>query len=139
MSERRVACGVSLIVRNDQGQVLLGKRKGSHGAGTYSFIGGWMEHGESFLDTAKREAMEEAGIEVHNIIVATCTNTIFYEEDKQSVTVFLIVDPESWSGTPKAMEPNKLDGEWGWYYPPAMPSPLFKPLADLGDDLLAFC
>lgn len=135
--ERRVACGVALILTNAKGEVLMGKRKGSHGAGTYSFIGGWMEHGEQFMDTAIREAKEEADLDVRRTTVVYAMSTVFPAEDKHSVTVLLHVHPRDWSGTPKAMEPNKLDGEWGWYHPHNLPSPLFKPLADLGEALTA--
>jgi len=52
------------------------------------------------------------------------------------VTVLLLVPHNWWSGTPKSMEPNKLDGEWAWYSPHSLPEPLFKPLADLKDLLV---
>ena len=40
--------GVGVILVNHQGQVLLGKRKGSH-APYWSIAGGHLELGESFL------------------------------------------------------------------------------------------
>ncbi len=135
LPERRVNTGVALIVQNADGQVLMGQRRGSHGEGTYSFIGGWMKHGEGFLDTAKREALEEAGIVLFGARVVHAMSTVFPDRDVHSVTVLLKVPSPWWSGIPKAMEPNKLDGEWQWFDPDHLPSPLFKPLADLGPDL----
>ena len=39
--------GIGVIILKD-GKVLLGKRKGSHGAGEYAFPGGHLEYMESF-------------------------------------------------------------------------------------------
>ncbi len=52
--EQRPRVGIGVMVMKD-GKVLLGKRKGSHGAGEYAWPGGHMEYMESFEDVAKRE------------------------------------------------------------------------------------
>jgi 8-oxo-dGTP diphosphatase len=53
--------GVSaIIVRN--GAVLLGRRRGSHGAGTWAFPGGKPDAGEHPSDTVRRELFEETGL-----------------------------------------------------------------------------
>lgn len=136
-TERRVSTGVALIVYDKDGNVLMGKRKGSHGAGTFSLIGGWMRHGESFLDTAIREAREEADITISRVRVAHAMSTVFPDSDVHSVTVVLSVDSPDWSGVPKAMEPDKLDGDWNWYDIHCLPTPLFKPLEGFLPDFLA--
>jgi 8-oxo-dGTP diphosphatase len=62
--QTRVGIGVMIL---KDGKVLLGKRKGSHGAGEYAFPGGHLEYMESFDDCARRETREECGIEIDNI------------------------------------------------------------------------
>lgn len=57
-----VACGV--IIENKSGEILLQKRRDN---GAWAIIGGAMEIGETFEDTAKREALEEAGIEIEDL------------------------------------------------------------------------
>lgn len=46
---------------NEQGQILLQKRADT---GNWGFPGGYMEYGESFATTLKREFKEDAGLEV---------------------------------------------------------------------------
>jgi 8-oxo-dGTP diphosphatase len=129
--ERKVCTGVGLAVVDLTGRILLGKRKATHGAGAWALIGGWMRHGETFLDTAKREAMEEAGLEIHRARVVSSVTTIFPDDDIQSVTIFIVSDYGDWSGTPENREPHKLDGDWKWVNPHLPPEPRFKPIADL--------
>ncbi len=54
--------GVAVFVINEKGHVLVGKRTGSHGAGTLALPGGHLELHESFFDCAAREVLEETGL-----------------------------------------------------------------------------
>ena len=64
MSERELPkVGVGVIVVRD-GKVLLGKRRGAHGEGSWSFPGGHLEFNELLEICAKREAKEETGLEI---------------------------------------------------------------------------
>lgn len=56
--------GVGVLVLNERGYVLLGKRYGSHGSGTLALPGGHLELHESFQDCAAREVLEETAIEL---------------------------------------------------------------------------
>ena len=113
---------VGVMIFKD-GKVLMGKRKGSHGNGEYSFTGGHMEFGESFEDCAKRETMEEAGIEIKNLRFL-CLANILKHEGRQDMTLGIIADWES--GEPRADENEKLD-DWNWYDLNNLPSPIFYP------------
>lgn len=64
MFSPQVRVGV-LIVQNCR--ILLGKRKGAHGAGTWSAPGGHLEFGESIDACARREVLEENGLEIYDL------------------------------------------------------------------------
>lgn len=118
--DKRPKVGIGVMVVKD-GKVLLGKRKGAHGAGEYAWPGGHMEYWESFEDCAKREVMEEAGIEIHNIRFLRLLNLKIYAP-KHYVDIGLIADWKE--GEPKVVEPEKCEG-WGWYDMEGLPQPLF--------------
>ncbi len=57
--------GVSVyvrILRDDR--LLLGLRKGGHGAGTWQCPGGKLDMGESYMECAIRETWEETSLEM---------------------------------------------------------------------------
>ena len=43
--------GIGVMIQNEKGEVLLGLRQGSHGAGEWSFPGGHLEFGEKIFET----------------------------------------------------------------------------------------
>ena len=73
--------GVGVIVIRE-GLVLLGKRIGSHGAGTWALPGGHLEFGESLEDCARREVLEETGLAVQSVAPGPYTNNFFVSEGK---------------------------------------------------------
>jgi ADP-ribose pyrophosphatase YjhB (NUDIX family) len=48
----------------DGDRVLLGRRGGKPGKGTWSFPSGYIDYEEAYLDTAIRETKEETGLDV---------------------------------------------------------------------------
>ncbi|CAL1291669.1 unnamed protein product [Larinioides sclopetarius] len=52
----------SLVLLRKNGSVLLGMKKRGFGIGKWNGFGGKIEKGESMLECAKRELLEEAGI-----------------------------------------------------------------------------
>ncbi|GKZ30584.1 hypothetical protein AbraIFM66950_009661 [Aspergillus brasiliensis] len=81
--------GVGVFVINHKGQIVLGQRKSSHGAGTWALPGGHLEFNESFESCAAREVLEETGLEVRDIRFLTATNDVMRDEGKHYVTVFM--------------------------------------------------
>jgi 8-oxo-dGTP diphosphatase len=130
--------GVGVIVVKDK-RVLLGKRKGSHGAGAWSFPGGHLEFGESWEQCALRETEEETGIKISNLSFITATNDVFAEERRHYVTIYL--KGEYQSGELTVMEPEKCE-RWEWFAWDALPEPLFIPVENFlrvmsGKDMIA--
>lgn len=125
MPSPQVGVGVLLI---QNGRVLLGKRKGAHGAGTWSAPGGHLEFGESIDACARREVREETGLEIHDLQHGPFTNNVFEADNKHYVTVFVVARPAG--GEPQMLEPDKCEG-WAWFEWAALPEPLFAPLATL--------
>jgi len=68
--------GVCVFVQKD-GKYLLGKRKGSHGAGEYSLPGGHIEKWETINDCAKNEVLEETGIKIKDVLIVTAEDSFF--------------------------------------------------------------
>jgi len=127
MDEKKVRVGVAVIITR-KNKVLLGKRKGSHGAGTWAFPGGHLEFGETIEETAKRELLEETGLQIDSIVLGPYTNDIMSEEDKHYITLFTLA--QNPVGEPEIKEPNKCE-KWEWFAWGKFPKPLFLPLENL--------
>ena len=121
----RVGVGV-IVIR--EGRVLLGKRKGSHGAGTWALPGGHLEFGESVENCAKRETEEETGLHLKTIRPGPYTNDVMASEGQHYLTVFVQATPEA--GEPKTLEPDKCEA-WAWFKWSELPENLFLPLENL--------
>ena len=120
----RPKVGLGVVVIKD-GKILLGRRKNAHGEGAWCYPGGHLEYGESFEECARREVMEETGVEITNLRFGTVTNDIFETEQKHYITICILADFAS--GEVKLMEPDKCE-EWGWFDWEKLPQPLFLPI-----------
>ncbi|EHR70728.1 ADP-ribose pyrophosphatase [Burkholderiales bacterium JOSHI_001] len=123
----RVGIGVGVLVIHE-GLVLLGKRRGSHGEGTWSAPGGRLEYGEELIECAARELREETGLTASSFELGPYSNDIFPEAKEQYVTIFVVA--RGITGTPANLEPTKCEG-WAWFRWGEWPSPLFKPVESL--------
>lgn len=119
--------GVSaVIIRNDR--VLLGRRRGAHGVGTFAFPGGKPKPGESPSDALAREVLEETGLTCRAITPIAWTNEVFADHGLRFVTLHHLVEVAA--GEPQVLEPEKCDG-WDWYSWTDPPEPLFLAAANL--------
>lgn len=115
--------GVGAFILNDKGQVLLGKRKGSHGAGEWSLPGGHLEFKETIEACCRREVKEETGLtELGFLSKLGYSEDFFIKEGKHYVTTYMLF--RLIEGVPELKEPNKCEG-WRWFDISDAPSPLF--------------
>ena len=115
--------GIGVIILNEAGEILVGKRRGSH-APFYSIPGGALELGESFEHAAEREVAEETGLRIFEPRVIGVVNDLetFRADGVHFVSAVLVVS--KFEGEPKLMEPHKCDG-WFWCDPQNLPQPHF--------------
>lgn len=124
--EKRPRVGVGIIVTHNN-KILLGKRKGSHGAGQWSLPGGHLEYRETVEQCVLRELTEETSLKAHIIHLGPWSNDVI-DEDKHYITLFAFVP--HFEGTPKLLEPHKCEG-WQWFDLHSLPEPLFPPVRSL--------
>ena len=119
MPDDRVRVGVGAFILSSHSSspqnptFLIGKRLGSHGAGTYALPGGHLEFGESPEECAAREILEETGLQVKNVRFLTATNDFLREEKKHYVTMFVVCERVSEGEEARVMEVDKCEG-WEW-------------------------
>jgi 8-oxo-dGTP diphosphatase len=125
--KKRPYIGVGVIVMRED-HVLLGKRKNSHGEGTWQFPGGHLEYGESIEACARRELFEETGLSLVEFSLGPYTNDFFEKEGKHYVTLFVIAHRTE--GEVELKEPDKCEC-WEWFSWSNLPHPRFLPITNL--------
>lgn len=106
--------------------VLLGKRRGSHGAGEWSFPGGRLEPGEAPQERAAIELDEETGISCFAHQLRTLREQPFSATlagGESWVTLFFVMVVGA-TQTAEVREPDKCF-EWRWFCWDDPPTPLF--------------
>jgi 8-oxo-dGTP diphosphatase len=124
---RQPRVGVGVLLRHN-GKILLGKRRGSHGAGAWAAPGGHLEFGEEIEACVRREILEETDLTVTNIHFGTITNDIFPDASRHYVTIVMVCDLAG--GDLKNLEPHKCE-EWRWFGWDELPRPLFVPFENM--------
>jgi len=115
MSEKKFPrVGIGVMIQNEKGEVLLGLRQGSHGAGEWSFPGGHLEFGETLFETAKREVKEETDLDVDEFQLISVADEMRYIKTDGKHYVNIGIKAEYQRGEPKVMEPEKCK-EWKWF------------------------
>ena len=118
-----VRVGLGIIIVNDRGEVLIGRRINIH-APYYAIPGGHLEVGETFEAGAIREIEEGTGLMIKDPRVIAITNNLetFKESGKHHISVGLLAT--EFDGELRNMEPEKCEG-WLWVNPRELPKPLF--------------
>ncbi len=118
--------GIMVLIFNEKGKVLLGKRKNAFAAGEYGIPSGHMEKGETFTQAALREIQEETGVSIKEkeLLLFALSNYIIEDWDDQYVTFDFAVTIAA--STISNQEPDKCEG-WEWHDPALLPAPMHYP------------
>ena len=123
-----VKAGVSVLIFNKRNQILVGVRKGSHGAGLLSVPGGHLEFGESINNCCSRELMEEIGVCFDGQYKKVSFSEDFFNHNgvkKHYVTLYLAAEEvDSDTLSVQNLEPNKCEG-WKWVSISELPTEMF--------------
>lgn len=119
--------GVAAIILVDKCLLLI-RRRGAHGAGTWAVPGGHLDFGENPAACAIREVREEVGLTVTDPRCIALTNDIFAAEGRHYITLWMRVECADAGPIIPAVDEVS---EWGWFALDALPTPLFLPLENL--------
>lgn len=121
--------GVSAVVVRD-GLVVVGRRRGSHGAGSWAFPGGKVEPGEDPSDVVARELDEETGLQALRVEPIAWTSDLLTHagDTLHFITLHHLVDVGP--GEPVVREADKVE-DWRWVACDDIPEPIFAPAASL--------
>lgn len=130
----RVTADVHLVLLDDDGRVLLGRRQNTGFAdGSYHLPAGHLEPGESVIGALIREAREETGIGISPDAVEFA-HVMHNSSGGDRVAFFFTV--RQWDGIPENHEPHKCS-ELRWATLRALPGNLVdycrSALADIAD------
>ncbi len=113
--EKRYSVIINAVIEKD-GKILISRRGlgEKHGPGKWSIPGGKLESTgvvyEALHETAKREALEEAGIEIEDSMELIANNTFQHNEDGlQTIAIVFLCHWKS--GDPKPLE-DTIDVRW---------------------------
>lgn len=116
----------AFVIRDDK--ILLGRRLNSIDAGTWGAPGGHIELGETPFQAARREVLEETGLQYRGFKLLGSVNGQFSERELPYHSYFVL--GTLGAGEPKVCEPNKCEG-WRWFKIDNLPKPLFGPIRNL--------
>lgn len=130
MEKNKPGVGVGIMVLNNKGEVLLGRRNEDpkkadsllHGEGMWTLPGGKLDFGESLEQCAAREVLEETGIKAGKLEMISVTNDM--TQDAHFITIGFLC--RRFEDDPKVMEPNEIT-EWRWFPLDRRPEPVFPP------------
>ena len=132
--EKVIRVGIGVIVQDDKGRVLLGKRNKAAKRGAiklrddwdWTLPGGGLEYGEEFEEGAIREVKEETDLDIKEP-KQICT---YNDRDDLAHWITIGMRATNWSGKLKTGEPHK-HSEWRWFELDKLPDNIFFPSAKI--------
>ena len=92
---RPVEAGCGAAILDDEGRLLLIQRLREPEAGAWGLPGGKIDFGERAADTARREILEELGIEIELTGLACIAETIDAGDGRHWVAPIMFLSPRS--------------------------------------------
>ncbi len=120
----RPRVGLGALIERDR-KVLLGLRKGSHGAGEWCLPGGHHEQGFTIFQSIVNEVDEETGLAVIPVAIVSVADEMRYLESDGKQYTDLSILCDSPEGDPVVKEPHKCE-RWDWFSYDNLPSPLME-------------
>ncbi|MFJ4681365.1 MULTISPECIES: NUDIX hydrolase [unclassified Kitasatospora] len=110
--------GVSAVVVDEDGRVLLGRRADN---GRWALISGIIDPGEQPADAVVRECREETGVEVRpeRLVSVAVSPMIEYPNGDRTQYLDLVFRCRPLSGEARVNDDESL--EVGWFHPDALP------------------
>ena len=88
--------GITIIIRSQDGKVLIGKRSENTRYGNkWCLPGGYIEYEESFIETARREVLEETGLEIR---IEGIVNVVSNHLDNLHHTIVIVLIGDALGG-----------------------------------------
>ncbi|WP_216329888.1 NUDIX domain-containing protein [Agrobacterium deltaense] len=112
--------GVGLAILRD-GRLLLCRRLKAPEVGYWNIPGGKVDHLESALAAARREAEEETGLTI-GTVEFLCHSEYINPQDRHHWVSLIFVTRDA-QGEPALTEPDKLS-DIGWFDLDALPAPI---------------
>ena len=108
----------SALVLGDDGRVLLARRASEPRVGLWDVIGGFMDEGESPVETLRREVKEETGLEIEPDEFVGGFPDRYGEAGIYTINFY-------WTVRVVSGEPNAADdvAELAWFHADALPAP----------------
>lgn len=105
-----IQCAASIICMDADNRILLGRRSDNHMLG---YSGGSVEIDERVEDCAKRELLEEMGLEAKNLSFF-CVNSgpeahYVYPNGDEVSNFEIVYTCKEWTGTPKSVDGEMTD------------------------------
>lgn len=113
--------GLGVLVLKD-GKCLLSKRWEKDGSFVWCMPGGHLEYGESIEEGARRETLEEAGVELGEMEIILSGNLAGFAP--RHYVMFGVRAP--WKSGEPRNEANKMT-DWAWFPLEELPEPMYEP------------
>lgn len=120
----------TVILKEDYSEVpivLLGLRisKKNHGHNDWCLPGGKLDWREELEACARRETLEECGLELEEVALLDITNDYWEEADQHFITMYYVSKRKNDADEPKLLEPEKCV-RWQWFRTDELPANLMK-------------